>query len=731
MNTGSVDTLSSETRPSRRKRRVHLQFTIFASFCLLTILLIVAIISYTYWTNERAASRLAQQLLTQTSETVIERTQSLITPLFSLANAVPLIPRIGSAPTLAIHPSAAFLMDAAEEFQQISSAYLGFHSGEFFQINFLENMPEALAASYNAPDGTKFVVRRIIAPKDGGTIEYWQYLDLHRRLVDSRAARNPGYDPRRRPWFVAAADTYLTAVIDPYLFASGANEYGVTVSKRFGGQVPGVFGVDLALDNISHFLAQQRQLHAGQLFSFIVSNEGYLIATSIPSGADQVDAATRNLADAILARLKIRILIESGGEPKAHQFNLQGTDYLYHFERLPENQIGNATLAIVAPKEAFTATIDRARQLTIAMSVVALLLSLPAIILVSRRISQPLMQLMEEVNSIRNLEFEERHAIQDSRIIEIAMLVDAFEQMKMSLLTFGKYVPRDLVMQIVRSNVTPEIGGTKTPIGLMFSDIQDFTRISEELGAEHLMQQMSVYLDGMVEVIQSHNGTVDKYIGDAIMAVWNAPRRDADYATNACLEALRCRNWLARQNREWQHAGRHPMYTRIGLHAGDAVVGNVGSRDRMDYTALGSTVNEGARLEGLNKYYGTDIIVSDSIVKLADAKLYFRELGRVQPKGVQHPIAIFELLGIDPEQAQPEEKDICATAEQLLLRKEWSIVLQYFHAGDWSSALAAIGRLPSPFHDDGVARRFIGECRQRLDASSEPEWDGIQKFDSK
>jgi len=178
--------------------------------------------------------------------------------------------------------------------------------------------------------------------------------------------------------------------------------------------------------------------------------------------------------------------------------------------------------------------------------------------------------------------------------------------------TFSRFVPRRLVEQLIETGTPLHLGGTRREVTLFFSDIVDFYGIMERADPARLIQYTSRYFAAMSKEIKRQRGTVDKFIGDMIMAIWNAPADDPDHAANACAGALGFMRANGRLNAEFEREGWPAYRTRCGLHTGEAVVGNIGSEDHVNYTALGGTVNLAARLEGLNKNYGTSILVRPS-----------------------------------------------------------------------------------------------------------------------
>ncbi len=231
-------------------------------------------------------------------------------------------------------------------------------------------------------------------------------------------------------------------------------------------------------------------------------------------------------------------------------------------------------------------------------------------------------------------------------------------------------------------------------ITLLFSDIENFTEITEKADPTRVMQHTSRYFAAMSHEIMSHSGTVDKFIGDAIMAMWNAPADDPDHAANACAAVLAFQRANDRLNAEFEREGWPVYRTRIGLHTGEAVVGNIGSEDRMNYTVLGATVNLAARLEGLNKNYGTSILVSSALKQRAGAKFRFRSVDRISPKGFAEAFEIYELRREGAE-ADADELEFCCA---------WELVYTALRAGPLAVAEVELGAFLAKYPDDGVAR---------------------------
>jgi adenylate cyclase len=210
--------------------------------------------------------------------------------------------------------------------------------------------------------------------------------------------------------------------------------------------------------------------------------------------------------------------------------------------------------------------------------------------------------------------------------------------------SFSHFVPKELVRRVVDNSISTELGGARQEITVLFTDVRGFTTIAESSDPDALMHQTSRYFTALTKAFLAEAGTVDKFIGDAVMVFWNAPNSQPDHVERACRAALAGRMASEQLNAQFDAEGLQPFFTRFGIHVGEAVVGNLGSAERMNYTALGSTVNLAARLEGLNKEYGTAILASEDVYYRARHGFRFKEIGAVIAKGMTKETQIYELV---------------------------------------------------------------------------------------
>jgi class 3 adenylate cyclase len=313
-------------------------------------------------------------------------------------------------------------------------------------------------------------------------------------------------------------------------------------------------------------------------------------------------------------------------------------------------------------------TITRNESQTLGlMALVASTVSLAVIILgfiLARRITTPLRLLEQDMERIENFQIDGTLEIK-SLFREITSIASTVEDVKDSLRSFRKYVPADLVAELIATHQQAGLGGERRDLTIFFSDIENFTTWSEYLDPEELIGVMARYFAGMTEIIHRHQGTVDKYIGDAIMAFWNAPTELDDHAFHACAAALECQHFQRQLNEELARDGLAEINTRIGLNSGEVIVGNVGYEQRLNYTALGDHVNLASRLEGLNKYYDTNIIVSANTACRVEGRFLFRCLDKVVVKGRARQIQIHELRGaVGAPGLMEDEALVCGLAKR-------------------------------------------------------------------
>jgi adenylate cyclase len=279
---------------------------------------------------------------------------------------------------------------------------------------------------------------------------------------------------------------------------------------------------------------------------------------------------------------------------------------------------------------------------------------------------------------------------------------------------FQYYLTASVVNEILKDPSKLKLGGDKKVLSVLFSDIRGFTSISEKLSPEELVHLLNEYLTAMTDVVFKYDGLLDKYIGDAIMAVFGAPLDQPDHALRACRTAIGMMSELRRLREKWAAEGRPDVNIGVGINTGDMVVGNMGSQMRFDYTVMGDSVNLASRLEGTNKEYGTNIIISEFTYESIKDELFCRELDAVRVKGKKLPVRIYELLG--------EKKDARQWQEFVV---HFETGLAKYRAGLWDEAIAAFRGVIHVRPTDFPAKLYIDRCEALKESPPVGEWDGV------
>ena len=278
---------------------------------------------------------------------------------------------------------------------------------------------------------------------------------------------------------------------------------------------------------------------------------------------------------------------------------------------------------------------------------------------------------------------------------------------------FQQYVSPEVIRRLLDD--PKRVKPRKTEVTVLFSDIRGFTSISESLDAQELADLLHAYLTEMTRIIFQHRGTLDKYIGDAVMAIWGAPFDQPNHAERSCLGAIDMLSRLAELQADWRAQGKPVLDIGIGINTGVASVGNMGSSLRYGYTAIGDAVNLASRLEGLNKEYGTHILISESTqTELHTDKLMLREIDLIRVKGKLKPLTVYEILAPDIAANNGRELvELFGTAREAYKRH------------DWLAAISAFEMVLSRWPDDGPSRIFLARCVEYMSEAPASDWDGV------
>ncbi len=533
--------------------------------------------------------------------------------------------------------------------QQLYNIYVGYSDGAFIELDALDRAGPALRAQLKPPAGTVFRLTVIETPKGGSSrIRFTTYFSADLKVL-AREQREADYDPRGRPWYQDAFNPGAGSITEPYVFGSGAL-IGYTVRVPFTQGRGGIAAGDILLIDADAFLLSQKLGNSGVVFLF--DDSGKVVAHPRMS---EVLSAPRT-ADAPLDLPPLNRMLDvditqpldawhRGGAAQQIFDAADGRTYVAAFRPIESSGASGLRLAVVAPLDEFFAEIEESRQRLSLLALGFVLASLPVIWGIGSLLSRSMKALAVETDRIQKFQTDGPARDVRSIIREIDDLGRSISTMRTVVRTFATFVPKRLVQQLLATGDALRLGGSRREVTILFSDIAGFTNITEKADPEQVMLRTSRYLAVLSAVIMEHGGTVDKFVGDAVMAIWNAPADDPDHVANACAAVLACREANQRLNEEFEREGWPAYRTRYGLHTGEAVVGTIGSDDRMAYTVLGASVNLAARLEPLNKDYGTEILVSDAIRERVADRFAFRMVDTIQPKGFEAKVQVYELCG--------------------------------------------------------------------------------------
>ncbi len=451
------------------------------------------------------------------------------------------------------------------------------------------------------------------------------------------------------------------------------------------GSVLGVVGVSIALDRISSFLDGIEISAHGTVF--LTNKYGELVAVQERSLAAP-DGEIVKLEESSLPFVGVttRALKHAGvdlGEIASFRhFTFQDRNAESYFVTVaPLAQMGLIVAAVIPETDILGGINRNIRVLLIGLLGLVVAGAVAAALLARATMGAPLAHIAENMRQLEDFQLDSITPI-SSRFSELRQVSDATMRMRASLASFRKYIPTELVRTLFAEGIEAKLGGERRALTIMFMDLAHFTRISERLG-EDLVGFLAEYLSEMSALIQAEQGTIDKYIGDAVMAFWGAPIRTEEHAVRACRAALSCQRRLEqiRIANRMEHAP--DLHARVGLNTGRVLVGNVGSHDRLNYTVIGDPVNVASRLEALNKVYGTQILIGEDTYAAASPYILARPIDRVAVYGREKGIEVFELLAMRAE----------ADAATLRWISIYEQAMASFRARDWDNAIENFERV--------------------------------------
>jgi class 3 adenylate cyclase len=632
-----TDTQPKESFLTKLKKNHSLSFDLVFFSLSLLVILITLVSGYSYFHNSSAILNLSEDLIDQVNKRIINNTTNY---LFKAVDMAELSSEIttDSIKNLKNNPGLEPLMLAILKTQpRLNTFYLGNENGDFLMLR----------REVDKTFSTKSIFRTNNIPKTT-----WKYRNIEGKVIKTEDVQDP-FDPRVRPWYIGAKGTKATFWSDVYVFHTGKVP-GVTTAQPvlLKDQLIGVIALDIPLLEISNFMQQiekelKEQKLGADIQAFIVNEQDQIIA--FPDYSKSVLKEGDVVRPRKVNELGDKVIEGSYHVYKDHKktifsFSEGGKRYIASYKHFPADFQNKWTIGLVVPEQDLIGAIVRTNNLSITVTSI-ILISAVFLGLILNQLKQALKKRNEFIRS-----------------------------------TFGRYLSDDIVDSILESPEGTKLGGEKRMVTIMMTDLRGFTSLSEGLPAETCVNMINIYLDTMTEIILKHKGTIDEFIGDAILVIFGAPLQKDDDAKRAVACAIEMQLAMEVVNAKNKELGYPAVSMGIGINTGEVVVGNIGSSKRTKYGVVGSHVNLTSRVESYT--VGGQTYISEETKKQCGDILRIDSQMDVKPKGVKNTITIFEIGGIGgsfniylPEKQKLELKALSRSADMDF------IVLAGKHAG--------------------------------------------------
>jgi adenylate cyclase len=681
------------------------------------IIAAVIILSVMWISSERATRELSESLIVEIQNTVNNRTLNYFHPVENANKDLAFMTQkhftdpIGDT----VNREKVFGL-YGETMRKYPQAKMVYYSDAFGNLIMLNRMDDgSFSRRFVNNDGNRISIR-------------WEHVNsgYYGNYPNSIEPASSGYDPRKRIWYSGAAEAKAMTWSPVYIFATD-HLPGFTFAVptyNVWGALQGISSIDISVSGLSLFLGTMQPTPGTHIV--IIDKDKNLVAIQAKSNADleklfeavtedgNTVYTTRSI-DSFSDEIEQVILSETLKRGDGLQ------TITYKKERyksvLSPISIGNGldlSIGIIIPEDDIIGNVRKSLYYVTYFSIGILVLIIIFSSLLSKAIATPMQILSAEMSKIKDFQLDSVINV-NTRLLEILDMRESFEGMRQGLKNFKRYVPSDLVAKLISEEINAEIGGEERELTMFFSDIANFTSISEKKAPGELVQDLCFYFENVSKIIIENKGTIDKYIGDSVMAFWGAPVISENHAEKACRSAVQMQKMLRAIFRQWENQNKLPFYTRIGIHTGNVIVGNMGYTERLNYTVIGDHVNVASRLEGINKIYGTKIIVSQNTWEQCRDKFEFRMLDRVSVVGRNESLAIYELYS--------EKDNIEKTLRKLFNYYETG--LAYYFDQKWDAAIKYFKTVLKYRPNDIPSLVMYRRCVNYKKSPPHKEWNGV------
>ncbi len=631
-----------------RIRSYHFSSALLLGFSTLTVPILALVVCVAYIKNSSSARELLKNDIADSER----MTSHSITKLFTQAGAA----AEGLAETAASHPnffsepeSQSVLHSTLAVVNHLGGIYLTLEDGSVRAATRIDNTrkSEQPEIPQNAVWQTYFtdpIVEGVPQMRHQTFFADWP-------TPLSTLTSTSTFDARLHTSYVEAKKRHRLFISDPTINALGGSSV-ITLAAPIlqGEEFLGAISANFPIDEVSKFLADNRV--SPNSVTVIIDHANQLIAPPLV-GETAMDPALRKKLDGVIRHAETLTREAQGSSknssegPVTFLADIDNVASSVSIIRLPSSLGLRWRVVTIVPEDDYIGPLRSTNTLLLWLLSVILPLEWLMIRWLSRKLSRGITSISSELERVRKMDFNPRSLSQKEHpIYEVAELHRGVDLLESALRSFAQYIPMGIVRQLAESGRPLALGVERRELSVMFTDLENFSTLAEKLPPDELLSLLSQFFSTATEVIAEERGTVDKFIGDAVMAFWGAPIEVGEHELRACRAALRLSHRIQVLNADRATEGKSPIHIRIGLNSAKVLVGNIGSSERLSYTAIGDGVNVASRLEGINKQFGTTICISDSIYARVADKIVARPLEEISVKGRRGSFMVYELLGV-------------------------------------------------------------------------------------
>ena len=508
------------------------------------------------------------------------------------------------------------------------------------------------------------LANRLVIRKKNSVEEVWEYFDPdgEKSVERESSSLKDGYSPAIRPWYRLAINEKKPAWTDIYVFkTTGQPGITFTFPIYYKNKLYGVVGVDISLQNLSSFLTKKLQestyIYDKNTQLFIVYKEK-IIATAWNLSDIGKKVTDNPIINNIYQYYRTNDVDSGLFQIERHNADDEKINYFSYFKTFSKDKTITDPdklfyIGLFSPEHIIMKDINEFALMILyfmlGSSIIAVILSLVLV----HKFSKQLLLVENNLTHLREFNFDNVEHI-DSSFRQMDSINERIQALLKALLSLSKFVPKAIEHNILTDNQEATNAVEKKRLAIFFSDIADFANITEGNPPESLLHHLERYFTTCIDVIDKNYGTVDKTIFDTIMVLWNAPEDIEDYEYLACLSAIEMQQALNALNDEFEKEGFPRFETRIGIHIDDVLVGTIGHKDKLSYTAIGNGVSIAQRLEATNKVIGTNTLISKYTYDIVQDRIVCMFVGQIALEGVSEKMPIYTLLGIREELEEEE-----------------------------------------------------------------------------